>query len=50
MTTVLSQSELREQMLQDALFELNQLTRKYSQLKQLSELFRVIKKVSRKAA
>lgn len=46
---VMSDSDMRQQLLKDALFELNCFQRKYSQLRQLADVFAAIRKV-RKAA
>lgn len=50
MTEVLSDADLKAQMLHDALNELNLFQHKYSVLKQLSVVFQAIKRVRRKAA
>lgn len=50
MTDVLSDAQMRQQMLQDALEELNSFQLKFQRLKTLSEVFKAIKKVKRKAA
>ena len=48
MTEVLSDLELRQQMLVDALNELRVFQQKYSRLKELAEVFRSIRNVKRK--
>ena len=48
MTDVLSDKELKEQMLIDALNELRVFQQKYSRLKELSEVFRAVKRFRRK--
>lgn len=50
MVSVCSNSELREQMLQDALHELNAIQQKYEGLKQLAGVFVAVRKARRKAA
>lgn len=47
---VMGDAALREQLLKDALFELNQFQKKYRQLRQLAEVFEAVNKVKRKAA
>jgi len=47
---VCSNAELREQMLQDALHDLNTFQSRYAHLRQLSEVFAAIRKVNRKHA
>ena len=48
MTHVLSRKEMREQMLSDALAELQCFREKYARLKELAGVFEAIKKVNRK--
>ncbi len=50
MSDVMSDLGLREQLLKDALFELNQFQKKYRALRQLAEVFDAIGKVKKKAA
>lgn len=50
MTTVMSDVEARDQLLADALAELDSFQRKYSELKELSVVFEAARKVPRKAA
>lgn len=47
---VLNDAELREQLLRDALSELNCFQQKYSRLRQLADVFSAIRKVRKKAA
>jgi hypothetical protein len=47
---VCSNAELREQMLQDALHDLNTLQRRYAHLRQLTEVFSAIRKAHRRYA
>jgi len=48
--SVMSDREMREQLMNDALHDLNVFQKKYSELKQLSEVFSAIRNVRRKAA
>jgi hypothetical protein len=48
--SVMGDSELRDQLLQDALAQLNSFTQKFQQLRELAEVFKAIKKVKSKAA
>lgn len=50
MTEVLSDAEMRKQMLSDALAELNVFQQKYVRLKELAEIFQAVRRVRRKAA
>lgn len=50
MVDVLSQTQLRKKMLQQALTELNHFQKKYQDLKELSAVFAAAKKIRRKAA
>jgi len=47
---VMAQAQWRNQMLADALSELNRIQKKYAELRQLSEVFEAIRSVKRKAA
>jgi hypothetical protein len=46
---VMSDAELRNQLLKDALFELNCFQRKYAQLRELAEVFSAARKISKVA-
>ena len=48
--TVMSDAEMREQLLQDALHELNVFQQKYARLRRLAEVFAAIRRVRRRAA
>jgi len=50
LTDVLSDAQMREQMLHEALEELNCFQLKYQKLKQLSVVFKAVRQVRRKAA
>ena len=50
LTDVLSDSQMRQQMLEDAMEELNLFREKYKKLRELSEIFSAIKKVGKRKA
>jgi len=49
MSEVMADAAMRDQLLKDALAELNAFTRKYRELRQLAEVFSAIKKVKKAA-